>query len=84
MIMNYKSLIIFIFIALGMASCTDDFVEINKDPNAIIQEEASARYFITDPQYRLYAPDRYPYWRAHLIHADRYAGYFTFGHNGCW
>ena len=84
MIMKYKSLIIFIFIALGMASCTDDFVEINKDPNAITQEEASARYFITDPQYRLYAPDRYPYWRAHLIHADRYAGYFTFGHNGCW
>ena len=82
--MNYKSLIIFIFIALGMASCTDDFVEINKDPNAITKEEASARYFITDPQYRLYAPDRYPYWRAHLIHCDRYAGYFTFGHNGCW
>ena len=84
MIMNYKSLIIFIFIALGMASCTDDFVEINKDPNAITQEEASARYFITDPQYQLYAPNRYPYWRAHLIHTDRYAGYFTFGHNGCW
>ena len=39
MIMNYKSLIIFIFIALGMASCTDDFVEINKDPNAITQED---------------------------------------------
>jgi len=82
--MKYTSFIIFIFIALGMASCTDDFTEINKDPNAITLEEASARYFITDPQYRLYAPDRFPYWRAHLIHMDRYAGYFTFGHNGCW
>ena len=82
--MKYYNYIIFIFIALGMASCTEDFLEKNTDPNAITQEEASARYFITDPQYRLYAPDRYPYWRAHLIHADRYAGYFTFGHNGCW
>ncbi len=82
--MKYYSFIIFIFIALGMTSCTKDFLEINNDPNAITPEEASARYFITDPQYRLYAPDRYPYWRANLIHADRYAGYFTFGHNGCW
>lgn len=74
----------FIILALGMASCTEDFTEINKDPNAITKEEASARYFITTPQYRLYAPDRYPYWRAHLIHVDRYAGHFTFGFNGCW
>jgi len=73
-----------ILIALGMASCTDDFLESIKDPNAIVKEEASARYFITDPQYQLFAPDRYPYWRAHLIHMDRYAGYFTFGFNGSW
>ncbi|KPL17484.1 MAG: hypothetical protein AMS26_00805 [Bacteroides sp. SM23_62] len=82
--MKRYRLLFFIFIALGMASCTDDFVEINKNPDAIVKEEASARYFVTDPQYQLYAPDRYPYWRAHLIHTDRYAGYFTFGFNGCW
>ncbi|MCP4311018.1 MAG: SusD/RagB family nutrient-binding outer membrane lipoprotein [Bacteroidetes bacterium] len=82
--MKRYRLLFLILIALGMASCTDDFLEINKDPNAIIKEEASARYFITDPQYQLYAPDRYPYWRAHLIHTDRYAGYFTFGFNGSW
>ncbi len=73
--------IVFVF---GLASCTEDFVEINKNPNAITADEASARYFITNPQYRLYAPDRYPYWRAHLIHVDRYAGHFCFGFNGCW
>jgi hypothetical protein len=36
------------------------------------------------PQYKLYAPDNYPYWRAMLIHADRFAGYFTFGDNYSW
>ena len=84
MIMKRYRLLFIFLIALGMASCTEDFAEINKDPNAITKEEASARYFITDPQYQLYGPDRYPYWRAHLIHTDRYAGYFTFGFNGSW
>jgi len=82
--MKYYNYIIFIFIALGMASCTEDFLDKNTDPNAITQDEASARYFITDPQYKLYGPDRWFYWRAHLIHADRYSGHFTFGFNGSW
>lgn len=82
--MKHYRLLFLIFIVLGVSSCTDDFTEINKNPNAITQDEASARYFITNPQYRLYAPDRYPYWRAHLIHTDRYAGHFTFGFNGSW
>ena len=29
-------------------------------------------------------PIRYPYWRAQLIHADRYAGIFCFGMKGSW
>ncbi|MEN8121276.1 MAG: SusD/RagB family nutrient-binding outer membrane lipoprotein [Bacteroidota bacterium] len=80
-----KIKILFGFVLLlGLASCTNDFKEINTNPNGITQEEASAKYFITNPQYRLYAPDRYPYWRAQLIHTDRYAGHFTFGHSGSW
>jgi hypothetical protein len=81
---SYKYLFIIILIAAGLAGCTKDFEEINKDPNAITADEASARYFITVPQYKLYAPDNYPYWRAMLIHADRFAGYYTFGDNYSW
>ena len=80
---SYKFLIV-ILIAAGLAGCTENFDELNKDPNAITSDEASARYFITVPQYKLYAPDNYPYWRAMLIHADRFAGYFTFGDNYSW
>lgn len=80
-----KIKILFGFVLLmGLVSCTNDFKEINTNPNGITQSEASAKYFITNPQYHLYATDRYPYWRAQLIHTDRYAGHFTFGHNGSW
>jgi hypothetical protein len=80
---SYKFFLI-ILIAAGLAGCTKNFEDLNKDPNAITADEASAKYFITVPQYKLYAPDNYPYWRAQLIHADRFAGYFTFGDNYSW
>ena len=62
----------------------DDFEEVNTQPNAFTTDEVSAKFFLTGTQIRLYAPDRFPYWRAQLIHADRYAGHFTFGFNGSW
>lgn len=69
---------------LALSSCTSDFNEINQNPNGFLSEEVSAKYFLTEPLFKLYGPDRFPYWRAHLIHADRYAGHFTFGHSGSW
>ncbi|KAB7529072.1 SusD/RagB family nutrient-binding outer membrane lipoprotein [Flagellimonas olearia] len=65
-------------------SCTKNFDEMNTDQNGFLSTEVSAKFFLTDTQYKLYSPDRFPYWRAHLIHADRYAGHFTFGFNGSW
>jgi len=77
-------IILGLLFAFGMFSCTKDFVDINKNPNAVTSEEASAKYFLTNPEYNLYAPNRYPYWRAQMIHADRYAGQFLFGHHKSW
>ncbi|MGX1928527.1 SusD/RagB family nutrient-binding outer membrane lipoprotein [Flagellimonas sp. 2504JD4-2] len=65
-------------------SCTEKFDEMNTDQSGFLADEVSAKFFLTDLQFRLYSPDRFPYWRAHLIHADRYAGHFTFGHNSSW
>ncbi len=73
----------FVFL-LGFTACTNNFEDINTDPKGITKDEASAKYFITNPQYNLYAQGRYAYWRAQLIHTDRYAGYFCFGFNSCW
>lgn len=69
---------------LFFAGCTSDFDEINTKPDGFKKEELSAKYFFTGPQVNLYGPSRYPYWRGHLIHADRYAGHFCFGHNQMW
>lgn len=74
----------FVLLLLVVSVGCEDFEEINQDPKAFTAEEVSAQYFLTGVQIRLYAPDRYPYWRAQLIHTDRYSGHFTFGFNGSW
>jgi len=65
-------------------SCTEDFDEINTSQTGFTADEVSAKFFLTSTQVGLYAPGRFEYWRAHLIHSDRYAGHFTFGHNASW
>lgn len=76
------SSILILLLALG--SCTEDFDEINTDQQGFNTDEVSAKFFLTSSQFGLYAPNRYPYWRAHLIHSDRFAGHFTFGHSSSW
>lgn len=82
-----KYIIYFSMLFLGFGifhSCTSDFEEINTNPTAITKDEASGAPFLTQAQYGLFGPNRFPYWRAQIIHADRYAGYFCFGFNGSW
>ncbi|NPA36782.1 MAG: SusD/RagB family nutrient-binding outer membrane lipoprotein [Chlorobi bacterium] len=82
--MKKSIFLISIVFTLVLMSCTDDFTDINTNPNIVTPDEASGRYFITKPQVALYGPNRYPYWRAQLIHTDRYSGHFCFGHHGSW
>ncbi|GET21690.1 SusD/RagB family nutrient-binding outer membrane lipoprotein [Prolixibacter denitrificans] len=82
--MKLNKFLLAIVAVLGLTYCTSDFVDINKNPNAILGDQISAKYFITRTQVDLFAPNRYPYWRAQLIHADRYAGMFCFGFSGSW
>ena len=83
--MKKIKLLLFGFLCLlVVVSCTEDFDEINTSQTGFTADEVSAKFFLTSSQVGLYAPDRFPYWRAHLIHADRYAGQFTFGHNASW
>ena len=72
-----------VLLIFSMIGCSD-FEEINTQPNAFTSDQVSAKYFLTGIQIELYAENRFPYWRAQLIHADRYAGHFTFGFSGCW
>jgi len=69
---------------VAVMSCTDDFDEINTNQQGFTADEVSAKFFLTSAQVPLYGPDRFVYWRAHLIHSDRFAGHFTFGHTNSW
>ena len=82
--MKYIILIVFTLLCVAATSCTDDFDEINTNQSGFTSDDVSAKFFLTSSQIRLYAPDRFPYWRAHLIHSDRFAGHATFGHTGSW
>ncbi len=79
----YKISILF-FLVFVVSSCTKRFDEINKNPLLTTSSEASAKFFLTTTQVELYGPARFSYWRAQLIHADRFAGQFTFGSAGSW
>ncbi len=76
-------ILVMLLLAGSFSGCSD-FEEINTQPDAFTSDQVSAKYFLTGLQIELYAENRYPYWRAQLIHADRFAGHFTFGFNGCW
>ena len=73
-----------VFSFLLVISCTEDFDDINTSQTGFTTDEVSAKFFLTSTQVGLYAPGRFEYWRAQLIHSDRFAGHFTFGHNASW
>jgi hypothetical protein len=82
--MKYIKLIVFTLLCVAATSCTDDFDEINTNQSGFTSDDVSAKFFLTSSQIGLYAPDRFAYWRAQLIHSDRFAGHATFGHNASW
>ena len=79
----FYKLSVIVGLMVASVGCSD-FEEINQRPDAFTADEVSAKFFVTGTQIALYAPNRFPYWRAHLIHADRFAGHVTFGFKGSW
>lgn len=79
-----NKLLLLIFSVFFIISCTSDFDEINERSDALTAADVSAKYFVTNVQTGIYAPNRYPYWRGPVIHVDRYSGHTTFGFKACW
>jgi hypothetical protein len=77
-------ILLLIFSVFFVISCTSDFDEINERTDALTAADVSAKYFVTNVQTGIYAPNRYPYWRGPVIHVDRYSGHTTFGFKACW
>jgi len=63
-------------------SCTDDFNEINTQPDALSTEDISAKFFVTEIQQRLLKANMFPRWLGNVIHVDQFSGQSSNGWAG--
>ena len=62
------------FLIATTMSCTDDFNEINTQPDALSTDDISAKFFVTNIQQKLYRPTMIPLWFGDVIHPDQFSG----------
>jgi hypothetical protein len=82
--MKNRILLIFssLLIATTIVSCTDDFNEINTQPDALTTDDISAKFFVTEIQQRLLRGNMFPRWLGNIIHVDQFAGQSSNGWAG--
>lgn len=78
--MMNKILIIMSF--FFVVSCTDDFNEINEQPDALSTEDVSAKFFVTTVQQQLLRPTMIPLWFGDVIMPDQFSGQSSNGWAG--
>ena len=78
--MMNKILIIISF--FFVVSCTDDFNEINEQPDALSTEDVSAKFFVTTVQQQLLRPTMIPLWFGDVIMPDQFSGQSSNGWAG--
>ena len=62
-------------------SCTDDFNEINEQPDALSVSDVSAKFFVTSVQQKVFRNDIFKLWYGDVFHSDQFAGHFAGGHS---
>ncbi len=62
------------FLIATTLSCTDDFNEINTQPDALSTDDISAKFFVTNIQQKLLRPTMIPLWFGDIIHPDQFSG----------
>ena len=62
------------FLIATMLSCTDDFNEINTQPDALSTDDISAKFFVTNIQQKLLRPTLIPLWFGDVIQPDQFSG----------
>ena len=76
-----KLILIFISLLLvSTISCTDDFNEINEQPDALSVSDVSAKFFVTSVQQKIFRNDIFKLWYGDVFHSDQFAGHFAGGH----
>lgn len=81
---NFKLQCIGIALVVGslFSSCTDDFEEINTNPN--LPAVASSETLLAGVEYNTFAEPRYVSWRGNLLFSSQFANQFTTNVTGSW
>ena len=83
--MKNKILILSCIVFATVFSCTDDFNEINEQPDALSTSDVSAKFFVTTLQQQFLRPTMVPLWFGDLIHPDGFSGQISNGYaNSDW
>jgi hypothetical protein len=77
-----KLILIFTSLLLvSTTSCTDDFNEINEQPDALSVSDVSAKFFVTSVQQAVFRNDIFKLWYGDVFHSDQFSGHFAGGHS---
>ena len=79
--MKNRILIIVSLVLAISVSCTDDFNEINQQPDALSTSDVSAKFFVTTLQQKLLRSATVPLWYGDLLHPDQFNGQWAMGHS---
>jgi hypothetical protein len=71
--MKNKIIILISLFTAFLVSCTKDFNEINKQPDALSTEDVSAKFFVTTLQQGLLRPTMIPLWFGDVIMPDQFS-----------
>jgi hypothetical protein len=83
--MKNKILILSCIVFATVFSCTDNFNEINEQPDALSTSDVSAKFFVTTLQQQFLRPTMVPLWFGDLIHPDGFSGQISNGYaNSDW
>lgn len=79
--MKNITLILTSLLLVFAVSCTDDFDEINEQPDALSVDDVSAKFFVTSVQQKVFRGDIFKLWYGDVFAADQYSGMFAGGHS---
>ena len=79
--MKNITLIFTCLLLVSAVSCTDDFDEINEQPDALSVDDVSAKFFVTSIQQKVFRGDIFKLWYGDVFAADQYSGFFAGGHS---
>lgn len=73
-----------VLFATILPACTDDFDELNTNPNEYTKEKLAPANILSSNMRKAFHEDRYEFWRGVVLHAERFSGQTAAGYNGNW